>query len=244
MLNPVNYTIELSANIILLNFEGEFNLPDLDTFSPEILSDKQFVTHLNRIYDYSQCNKIALTTTQIMTFVVSSRHLSIDRDIKIAFIAKDQEDAGLLRILAASVTSLVIKVFFSQSEARQWQEISRTPDNLTNVEHHLIRFQGKIGLEEIMAAQLDLVEAGSDEIPLLWDLRQATISESIDSVCDMAVYIAANHERDRDGVKSAVLVGSHINELLYRKMTTVDNWPDSESKLFRSYREAIAWLAA
>lgn len=246
MSSPVKYSIDLSSNILLLNFEGAFELFNFDVLSEAVLNDQQYVSHLNRIYDYSHCDKIVLTTTEIMSVVESSREWTLNEGTKIALVASGQEDAGLLRILAASIGRYVVKVFLSQSEATHWQnkEASQLHDNLSNVVHRTIRFQGTIGLEEILAAQIELTEAGSEEnkLPLLWDLRQATIMESIDSVCDMAVYIAANHERDRDGVRSAVLVDSHLNELLYRKMTTVDNWPEDESKVFRSYREAVSWL--
>ncbi|MFT7686396.1 MAG: hypothetical protein ACI9FB_001741 [Candidatus Azotimanducaceae bacterium] len=74
---------------------------------------------------------------------------------------------------------------------------------------------------------------------LLWNLREVKLAESIESVSEIAVYIAANHEQDRAGIKSAILIDSHLNVLLFKKMTEAYNCNEEELKLIRFYREAI-----
>ncbi|MFT7245885.1 MAG: hypothetical protein ACI82A_003256 [Candidatus Azotimanducaceae bacterium] len=104
--------------------------------------------------------------------------------------------------------------------------------------------RGTINLDDVMQKQLDLRqdEHYDPARPLLWDLRESRLTESLAGVQDLARFVAGNHSRDRAGHKSAVLVDSHLMDLLIREMAKTSEWPAEDVLIFRSYKEAVAWL--
>lgn len=167
--------------------------------------------------------------------------------VRCAWVAASQRDAGLLRIVLGRTSDQILKVFLSDSEARRWlmtddKEVSESPGR---VDHVLVRMRGTISLDEVLRQQQSFREqSGFDATqPVLWDLRESTLVESLDEVQTLAVYIAGNHNRDRAGYRSAVLIDSHLMDLLIREMTRVPGWPVEDLAVFRSYREAMGWLA-
>jgi hypothetical protein len=240
-----SWTIQQDAddNIIQVVFHEAASIKDVDPMAQSLESDNHLTEH--RLFNFIECAGLNPTTTELLDIARRSADWQLD-GLKVAWLAGTQVDAGLLRIIASKFSDKVMRVFTSEAEARRWllgmKEV--VPDSPAKLDHHPIRLRGSINLDQVRQAQLNLRSSADFEAarPLLWDLREAQLSESLAEVKDLAVPIAENHNQTRAGLKSAVLVDSHIMDLLIREMAKVEAWPTDDVQVFRSYRDAIAWL--
>lgn len=240
-----SWTIQHEAdnNIIYVVFHGTASLKDVDPVAQSLESEEHLTEH--RLLSFVECAGLNPTTTELLEIARRSANWELE-DLKIAWLAGTQVDAGLLRIIASKFSDKVMRVFTSEAEARRWLMGTKevVQDSPAKVDHQPIRLRGAINLEQVRQTQLSLHNSQDFDPtrPLLWDLREAQLSESLAEVKDLAVPIAENHNQARAGRKSAVLVDSHIMDLLIREMAKVDAWPVEDVQVFRSYRDAIAWL--
>ncbi len=225
-------------------FREPFSLNDVDSAAKTLESEGY--ANLHKLFNFTECTNLSPTTTELLDIARRSANWHL-QGVKIAWLAGSQADAGLLRIIASKFDEKVMKVFTSEPEARRWLQGTREiiQDSPARVDHLPIRMRGQINLNEVLNTQQAIRETPDYTIerPLLWDLRESQLPESLSEVKDLAVLIADNHNRDRQGQKTAILVDSHIMDLLFREMAKVPDWPGEDVKVFRSYRDAIAWLA-
>ncbi len=233
------------GNFLVVKFSEDFSLGELDQVAQAI--DAADNLELNRLFDFSSSTGLAPTTTELLALARQSAEWPLD-GVRIAWLAASQTEAGLLRIITTKFSEQVMKVFTSQPEARRWLAGNSTAvqDSPGQVQHYPIRLRGDITADMVMKTLQEIREAEgySPELPLLWDLRECRAKESLDVLKEMAVFFAGNFSRDRLGSKSAVLVDSHFNELILREMGKASGLDGSkEIVVFRSYRDAMAWLA-
>lgn len=244
MANGWSWQQQPELNLIQVTFQDPFSLNDVDTAAQTLESEGHLSQH--RLLNFVECNELSPTTTELLDIARRSADWQLE-GIKVAWLAGTQAAAGLLRIIASKFDEKTMKVFTSEAEAKRWLQGTKeiVQDSPGRVEHLPIRMRGQINLDEVLKTQKAVRSAKdySPELPLLWDLRESQLSESLAEVKDLAVHLAANHNRDRAGRKSAVLVDSHIMDLLIREMAKVDDWPREDVTVFKSYRDAVAWLA-
>ncbi len=238
------YDATLNQTIVV--FGTPFSFAQVQAATSEILAADKPVRRI--LFDFTQCIGIKTTTTELLNAGKEAASWGIQDGNKIALLAGSQSDAGLLRIVSAHFSELLVRVFLSRDESLRWLQVDgdKIYDSPTITDHKAIRLRGNITLDEILSAQNEvrLAEDYNPAYGILWDLRDAKIAESIDEVKELAVFIAGNHNRDRTGHRSAVLVDSHFMELIIREMFKVEEWPVDDVAVYRSYREAMAWLAA
>lgn len=231
-------------NLVEVTFREPFSLNDIDAAAQTLESEGIVQSH--RLFNFVECTSLSPTTTELLDIARRSADWQLE-GIKFAWLAGTQADAGLLRIVASKFDEKVMKVFTSEHEARRWLRGSSEvyQDSPGRVDHLPIRMRGQINLNEVLSTQQAIREAPdyTVERPLLWDLRESQLSESLSEVKELAVLMADSHNRDRQGQKTAILVDSHIMDLMFREMAKVPQWPREDVRVFRSYRDAIAWLA-
>lgn len=200
----------------------------------------------HRIIDLTECAGLDITTTQIFSMIAATKDWKHLTDSKIALVVATQEDAGLMRIFATSTGFKLIRVFLSVSEAERWIALAgkRLMDGMSASKYETVRFRDKFSLDDVLRKQIELSQSMAKvDGPMLWDLRDAILVESLNEVEQKAVYVAANHERLRPEGYTAVLTDSHLMELLLLEMRKADNWPKQHIQSFRSYKDALNWLA-
>tara|TARA_R110002110_G_scaffold23400_4_gene89261 strand:- start:103 stop:966 length:864 start_codon:yes stop_codon:yes gene_type:complete len=238
------FNAEGSNRLLVVEFQSDFRLQEIDLAVQDI-ADSQWSDYC-RLFDFSRV-PFAPTTTELLEVGKHMANWQAAEEVKIAWLAASQKDMGLLRIIVDRSWDQLMRVFLSESEARRWLlgSAHEFVDSPLRIEHKHIRLRGTIDLDAVLRQQQVYREQPdySPEMPILWDLREAALTESLEEVQTLAVYIAGNHNRDRAGFRSAVLIDSHIMDLLIREMTRVSGWPASDIAVFRSYREAIGWLA-
>lgn len=233
------------GNFLHVTFSEDFVLAELDTVAQTLESRGH--TQENRLFDFLQSTELAPTTTELLDLARRSADWDLD-NVKVAWLAANQTHAGLLRIITTKFSEQVMKVFTSEPEARRWLtgKSAVTQDSPGRVNHYPVRLRGLISADIILQKQQEVRddENYKPEQPLLWDLRECQINESLDSLKEMAVSMASNYQLDKLGFKAAILIDSHFIELIVREMakaTELDQ--DSNIVIFRSYRDAMAWLA-
>lgn len=230
--------------MLVVVFSEPFSIVDIELAEQEINAGQW--ADWSRLFDFSRC-LLSPTTTELLQVGKQLADSHGSDQVKCGWIAATQRDVGLLRIVLGRTSDQIVRVFLSDSEARRWlaggeKEILESP---VRVSHVPVRMRGTISLDEVLRQQQILREQTDYDVakPILWDLRESTLIESLDEVQTLAVYIASNHNRDRAGQRSAVLIDSHIMGLLFKEMTKVSGWPSDDVAVFRSFREALGWLA-
>lgn len=228
-----------------ITFAEDFLLRDLDSVAQSLESEGHAGEH--RLFNFLSHGGLAPTTTELLDLAKKSVNWEVE-GVRVAWLAGTQTDAGLLRIITTKFSEQVMRVFTSEPEARRWLvgQSAVVQDSPGQVDHHPIRLRGEITSDDIIRAQQEVraTKGFLPKQPLLWDLRECRILESLDVSKEIAVFMAGNHNRDRQGYKSAILVDSHFLEMIVREMGRASELDQSNSiVVFRSYRDAMAWLA-
>lgn len=233
---------EQNPDLVVVMFSLPFSVDQIDQAEKELVDVESA-----RLLNFVDCVGFSPTTTELLDIAKKSVAWNLNNQTKIAWLAGSQADAGLLRIITSGFSERELKVFLSESEARAWLLAGhRGAVEVVGQGKHLpVRLRGSINLDDVMQKQLELrQDAHYDPAqPLLWDLRESKLTESLAEVQGLARFVAGNHSRDRAGYKSAVLVDSHLMDLLIREMAKVSEWPTQDVVVFRSYKEAVAWLS-
>lgn len=236
-------TKEQYPDIVVVGFAEPFTFEDVEHAAQEINDSATC-----RLFNFMDCTGLTPTTTELLGIAKKLTLWNLQEQTRVAWVAGSQTDAGLLRIVTSKFTEQVMKVFLSASEARQWltAENVSVSEPIGKSDHLPIRLRGSINLDDVLKTQQEVRQQSgySPSRPLLWDLRESKLAESLAEVQDLATFIAGNHNRDRSGSKSAVLVDSHLMDLLVREMSKASEWPSSDVQVFRSYKEAVGWLGA
>tara|TARA_R110002072_G_scaffold64_8_gene406 strand:+ start:9415 stop:10149 length:735 start_codon:yes stop_codon:yes gene_type:complete len=236
-------THEQEPDLVVVDFAQPFNFENID-FAAQEIGDSDS----SRLFNFVDCTGLSPTTTELLSMGKKAAAWSLADQTRIAFVAGSQTDAGLLRIVISRFSEQVMKVFLSATEARRWLSARDTgvSEVIGRSDHLPVRLRGTINLDDVLQTQQNIRQQPEyyPGQPLLWDLREASLTESLAEVQDLAVFIAGNHNRDRSGYRSAILVDSHIMDLLIREMAKVSEWPSEDIRVFRSYKEAVGWLGA
>jgi len=208
-------TREQNPELVVVNFLPPFAVDQIDQAENELGEVESA-----RLMNFVDCAGFSPTTTELLDIAKKSAQWNLSHQARIAWLAGSQADAGLLRIITSRFNERELKVFLSETEARAWLTGSHraTQDVVGQGKHLAIRLRGTINLDDVMQKQQEICnETGYDPArPLLWDLRESRLTESLAEVQELARFVAGNHNRDREGHKSAALVDSHLTDLLIR----------------------------
>ena len=234
-------TREQDPELVVVTFLPPFSVDQIDQV------EKEFVAvEAARLLNFSGCAGFSPTTTELLDIAKKSAEWNVSNKTRIAWLAGSRADVGLLRIITSRFSDRELKVFLSDTEARAWLSGKDriAVDVVAHSKHLAVRLRGTINLDDVMQKQQEIRNATDYDParPLLWDLRESRLTESLAEVQDLARFIAGNHNRDRVGYKSAVLVDSHLMDLLIREMAKASDWPGVDVVVFRSYKEAMVWL--
>ncbi|MFT4799622.1 MAG: hypothetical protein ACJAYE_002009 [Candidatus Azotimanducaceae bacterium] len=235
-------TREQDPDLVVVTFLPPFTVDHIDQAEKELVEVESV-----RLLSFVECVGFSPTTTELLDIAKKSVEWNISNQTRIAWLAGSQAAAGLLRIITSRFSDRELKVFLSDTEARAWLagDHRATLDVVGQSKHLAVRLRGTINLDDVMQKQLEVRrDIDYDPArPLLWDLRESRFTESLAEVQHLARLVAGNHNSDRQGHKSAVLVDSHLMDLLIREMAKASDWPGVDIVVFRSYKEAVAWLS-
>ena len=240
----MNWSIkhETSTGRLRGTFTEDFALHEIDAVAQSLESEG---FEENRMFNFQDCAGLAPTTTELLDIARRSADWDLDA-VKVAWLAANQSDAALLRIITSKFSEQVMKVFTSEPEAIRWLtgKSVAVQDSPGRVDHHPVRLRGEVNTRMVMKIQ-DEFKASPRGRPILWDLRECQIQQSLDELIEMAVDLAESFRGQAAEFKSAVLVDSHFMEMIIKEMGKAAELSENRSiRVFRSYRDAIAWLAS
>ena len=242
----MNWLIEEEENTGLLRvtFNEEFSLREIDGLAQSLESEGYL--H-NRLFNFQGCAGLAPTTTELLDIARRSADWDLEQT-KVAWLAANQSDAALLRVITSKFSERVMKVFTSEPEAVRWLTGQNTvvQDSPGRVDHHPVRLRGEVNARMVMKIQQEMKDAvaHSPSRPVLWDLRECQIQQSLDELKEIAVDLAASYRGSHPDFKNAVLVDSHFMEMIVKEMGKAAELDENDPiVVFRSYRDAIAYLA-
>jgi hypothetical protein len=239
----ISHKIFSDKQYLIESVSGSFVLEAFTGYERVLVDDPAYRQGYARLYDLTGLDKLDLDTSQLVRLVETFRLWILDSEVKLALLV-DETDQATARLFAAHFAGNNLRVFLRKSSAVSWLTKAETEELSEPFEGvKRIRLKGKIGIDDILSSQLTWYQdpAYMGEIPVLWDLRDATPTSSMTELQDKTRFVQASSDMAGRTGKTAILVNSHLMELLIKQMMGIVDWR-KESRMFTSSDEALGWL--
>lgn len=241
----IDHQINGDEGYLLETVSGRFSVEEFQDVENNIEQAEGYNAYLPRVYDFRDASGLYISTSELVQLVNASRQWAIGRNTKIAIVA-NPSDLGTIRLFASHFPDHPIKVFQKLEAAIDWAKTEIWQSELSDNQgrYKTIALRGSLSVDVVLREQHKWYQDPDydADLPVLWDLRDAIPDSSIKEIKDKTPYVVGSSQAAGRSGRTAILVNSHIMEMLIKQMMEGSTGWREGSRLFSVADEAVRWV--